>query len=154
MSGWSLWICIWIKVYRVIGAYRYFPFKCCQGKLTGNLIRRLRGDSQVKNLYLIYLFLSFLGLNPWHMEVPRLGVESEPQTPAYTTATVMWDWKCVFNLHYSYGNAGSLTHWVRSGIKLESSGMIVGFINHWATKGTLNFCSFFSNPIELLKLAN
>ena len=29
----------------------------------------------------------FLGLHPWHMEIPRLGVESELQLLAYATAT-------------------------------------------------------------------
>ena len=33
----------------------------------------------------------FLGPQPWHMEGPRLGVESELQPPAYTTATAMRD---------------------------------------------------------------
>ena len=33
----------------------------------------------------------FLGLPPRHMEVPRLGVESELQLLAYTTATAMPD---------------------------------------------------------------
>ena len=31
-------------------------------------------------------FLFFLGLHLWHMEVPRLGTESEPQLLAYTTS--------------------------------------------------------------------
>ena len=31
--------------------------------------------------------LFFLGPYPWHMEVPRVGVESEPQLQAYTSAT-------------------------------------------------------------------
>ena len=31
-----------------------------------------------------FVFLHFLGPVPWHMEVPRLGVESEPQLPAYS----------------------------------------------------------------------
>ena len=35
------------------------------------------------------------------MEVPRLGVESELQLPAYTTATATWDPSCVCNLHLS-----------------------------------------------------
>ena len=40
--------------------------------------------------HFIYLFIfCFLGLHPWHMEVPGLGVESELQLPAYTTATAM-----------------------------------------------------------------
>ena len=32
-------------------------------------------------------FFLFLGLHPWHMEVPRLGVKLELWLPAYTTAT-------------------------------------------------------------------
>ena len=35
------------------------------------------------------------------MEVPRLGVESELQLPAYTTATAMWDPSHACNLHHS-----------------------------------------------------
>ena len=47
------------------------------------------------------------------MEVPRLGVESELQLLAYTTA---------------YHNTGSLTHRVRPGIEHTSSWMLVRFI--------------------------
>ena len=35
------------------------------------------------------------------MEVPRLGVESEPQLAAYTTATATLDLSHVCNLHHS-----------------------------------------------------
>ena len=35
------------------------------------------------------------------MEVPRLGVESELQLPAYTTATTTWDLSLVCDLHHS-----------------------------------------------------
>ena len=37
------------------------------------------------------------------------------------------------------GNAGSLIHRARSGIKPESSGDYIGFLIHWATMGTPNF---------------
>ena len=40
--------------------------------------------------FIIYLFIYlfwFLGPHLWYMEVPRLGVESELQLPAFTTAT-------------------------------------------------------------------
>ena len=37
------------------------------------------------------LSLFSLRLHLWHMEVPRLGVESELQLPAYTTATATRD---------------------------------------------------------------
>ena len=40
----------------------------------------------------------FLGPHLQHMQVPRLGVESELQLPAYATATR--DQSCVFNLHH------------------------------------------------------
>ena len=46
----------------------------------------------------IYLFLE---QHPQHMEVPRLGVESELQLPAYTTDTAMWDLSFVCALHQS-----------------------------------------------------
>ena len=40
----------------------------------------------------IYLFIFvLLGLHRQHMEVPRLGVESELQPPAYATTTAMTD---------------------------------------------------------------
>ena len=37
------------------------------------------------------IFFLFLGLHPQHMEAPRLGVKSELQLVAYTTATAMPD---------------------------------------------------------------
>ena len=37
-------------------------------------------------LFFIFIF-AFLGPHPWHAEVPRLGVESELELPAYTTTT-------------------------------------------------------------------
>ena len=43
----------------------------------------------------------FLGPHLRHMEVPRLGVESELQLPAYTTATATWDLSCMCDLHHS-----------------------------------------------------
>ena len=45
-------------------------------------------------IYFLFFFV-VLGPHPRHMEVPRLGVESELPLPAYTTG---------------HSNAGSLTH--------------------------------------------
>uniref|UniRef100_A0A8D0WGU2 von Willebrand factor A domain-containing protein 8 n=1 Tax=Sus scrofa TaxID=9823 RepID=A0A8D0WGU2_PIG len=66
--------------------------------------------------FFLYFFPSFflLGLHPWHMEVPRLGVELDLQLPACTTA---------------HSNAGSLTHWVRPGMEAVSSWMLVRFVS-------------------------
>ena len=58
-------------------------------------------------LYIYHLFNApppfwvFLGLHPQHMKVPRLGVESELQLPAYTTATATQDPSLVFDLYHS-----------------------------------------------------
>ena len=48
-------------------------------------------------------FFFFLRLNPWYMEVPGLGVELEPQLPAYTTATPSPDPRGICNLCRSLG---------------------------------------------------
>ena len=50
--------------------------------------------------FFIYL-LVFLGPHPWRMEVPRLGVKSEPQLLAYTTATATPDPSRICTLQHS-----------------------------------------------------
>ena len=47
------------------------------------------------------LFFTFLGLYPRHVEVPSLGVESELQLLAYTTAAAMRDLSRICDLHHS-----------------------------------------------------
>ena len=46
-------------------------------------------------------FFVFLGLHPWHGEVPRLGVELKLQLWAYTTAAAMWSLSRICNLCHS-----------------------------------------------------
>ena len=53
------------------------------------------------NLSLSSHFFLFLQLQLRHMEVPRLGVQSELQLPAYTTATATWDLSHICDLHGS-----------------------------------------------------
>ena len=48
-----------------------------------------------------FVLFCFSRLHPWHMEVPRLGVESEIQLLAYTTATTIQNLSHVSNLHNS-----------------------------------------------------
>ena len=52
---------------------------------------------------LFFLFFVFCSLGPRlrHMEVPRLGVESELQPVAYATATATRDLSHVCDLHHS-----------------------------------------------------
>ena len=48
-----------------------------------------------------FFFFVFVGPHLWHLEVPSLGVESEPQLPAYTTATTTTHLSRVCHLHHS-----------------------------------------------------
>ena len=68
------------------------------------------GNSSIVFLFIFYyLFINFFGgvvfvfvfLGPrlWHMEVPRLGVESELQLLAYSTATATPDLRRVCVLY-------------------------------------------------------
>ena len=68
-----------------------------------------------------FFFFCILGPHLWHMEVPRLGVKSEPQqgriramSETYTTAR---------------GNARPFTHWVRPGIKPATLWFLVRFVS-------------------------
>ena len=48
-----------------------------------------------------YFIFCLLGLHPWHMKVPRLGVELELQLAVFPTATAMQDLSRVCDLHHS-----------------------------------------------------
>ena len=81
----------------------------------------------------------FLGLQPWHMEVPRLGLnrssscQSMPQPLQIRGASATHT--------RAYGNAGSLTHWARAGIEPMSSWVLVGFFAaepQWELQEVLN----------------
>ena len=76
------------------------------------------------------------------MEVPRLGVETELQLLADTTATAARDPSCVCDLYHS-----SWQCWVLNPLSEPMDGthisrILVGFINCWATKGTLHWHFF------------
>jgi len=62
-------------------------------------------ESSETNFFLLFLFFififCFLGPHLQHMEVPRLGVKSELQLPAYTTVTEKWDPTHICGLHHS-----------------------------------------------------
>ena len=69
------------------------------------LLIRMRTLSVAYSLVLcLFKPFTFLGgLYPWLMEVPRLGVKSELQLPAYTTAIATWDLSHVCNILHSSG---------------------------------------------------
>ena len=53
-------------------------------------------------LFPSFLFLFSLWPHRQHMEVPRLGIKSELQLPAYTTATALLDLSHIYDLHHSF----------------------------------------------------
>ena len=57
---------------------------------------------RVKGIFLIDVFSFSFRAAPQHIEVPKLGVESEVQLPVYTTATATAtpDPSCICNLHH------------------------------------------------------
>jgi len=56
---------------------------------------------KISKKWIIPFFFSLLGLYLQHMEVPRLGVQSELQLPAYTTATATPEQSPVCDLDHS-----------------------------------------------------
>ena len=78
-----------------------------------------------EGLWLPFFFFCFLGPHLQHMEVPRLGVESELQLLAFTTTQ---DPSGTATYTTAHGNAGSLTHWVRPRIEPAFSWILVRFI--------------------------
>ena len=66
------------------------------GSLTCRAMREL-----LKSLFIFCVSFVFLGPHLRHMELPRLGVESELKLPAYTTATATQDLSCACDLHHS-----------------------------------------------------
>ena len=86
-------------------------------------------------LFFIFIFC-FLGLHPWHMEVPKLGVEWELQLLAYTTVTATQDSSHVCNLHHSSPQSqipNSLGKARDRTCILKNTSWICF---HWATAGT------------------
>ena len=79
-----------------------------------------------------FSFVCFLGPHLRQVEVPRLGVEVELELPAYATATR--DPMCLRPTPQL--TAGSLTHWERPGIELETSWFLVPIHFPCATTGT------------------
>ena len=55
---------------------------------------------ELKFLFFCFLFF-LLGLHSSHIEVPRPGLKTEVQLPAYTTAIATQSPSCACHLHYS-----------------------------------------------------
>ena len=83
----------------------------------------------LKKLLFFFFFFCFLWLHLWHMEVPRLGVKSKLQLPAYATTTATQDLSLVCDLCHSswqYQILNPVTQ--RPGIEPSSSWILVRII--------------------------
>ena len=85
------------------------------------------------------------------MEVPRLGVKSELQLPAYTTATATQDPSHICDLRHSSPQHRILNPLSEAGIETASSWILVGFTDHWATKRTSEAC-FYKHQRAIIPL--
>ena len=93
-------------------------------------------NNTISSFFFFSFFLLFLWLHQWHMEVLRLGVESEPDLPAYATATAMPDLSLICELHHSLWQC-----WILNSLsKTRDRTCILTEISqvryHWATAGT------------------
>ena len=84
-------------------------------------------------------------LGPQHMEVPRLGVESELWLPAYTTATAVPDLSHICDLYHS-----SWQHWILNLLRETRDGTSIlmdtsRVCYRWDTMGT-------ADPIPLIRI--
>ena len=75
-----------------------------------------------------------------HMEVPSLGVQSELQLPAYTTATAMQDLSHICDLHRHSQQRHILNPlsqaWDRTHILTDTSRQVLNPLSHNGNSGT------------------
>ena len=65
-----------------------------------------------KVVFFVFVFVFvFFGPHPWHMEAPRLWVQSQLQPLAYTTVTATLDLSHVCDLYHS-----SQQHWIPNSV--------------------------------------
>ena len=105
---------------------------------------------RVSSLFIyLCIILSFLGPHSWHMEVPRLGVESELLLPAYTTATATLDPSHVWDLHLSSQQRGILNP--RSEARDRTCNLMVPsrICFHCSTTGTPQGCILIPSSFRL-----
>ena len=113
--GWIIFYYIYVHIIHMTSSYLFicqWTFKCLVQWYLIVILICISQNSCIlfflsflkvllKRSWFIELLLVFLGPHPRHMEVLRLGIESELQLPAYTTSTAMQDPSHICNLHHS-----------------------------------------------------
>ena len=109
-----------------------------------------------KNIFIFFGWLvcfAFLGLHSQHMEVSRLGVESELQLLAYITATATPDPSQVCNLHHSSWQCWILNLLSKARDRTRNSQFLVKFVST-EPQGELQILSFLQHSIDHRILIN
>ena len=81
-----------------------------------------------KDFFFLLSFV-FLGSHLWHMEVPRLEVESELLPLAYTTATATPDPGLICNQHHSSQQSQMLNQLSEARDQTRNLIVLVGFLS-------------------------
>ena len=99
-------------------------------------------EPQDTRLCFVFCCCCLLGPQPWHMEVLRLGIQSELQLPTTATAAARQDLSHIRKLHHS-----SWQRWIlnpvikardRTHILMDTSWICF----HWTTRGTPKLCFY------------
>ena len=88
--------------------------------------RKSTNSKGENSFFLTFIFLLF---RVRHMEVPRLGVQSKPHCQPTSQPQQCRIWATSVTYTFAHGNGGSLTNWVRSGIKPSTSRFLVRFVS-------------------------
>ena len=81
------------------------------------------------------------------MEVPRLGVKSELQLPAYTTATAMWDLSCIDQARNKFTGKMAYGKLLELGSRLEFA--LIHWVS-WENSLPLSGFTFFNSKVRKL----
>lgn len=108
--------------------YYYFPWACLLSCLNPWLCI-IYFFSFFSFVQIARFFFFLFRATSLHMEVPKLGSESELKPLAYTIAIATWDPSLVFDPHYSSWQYQIPTHQVRLRIKPTSPWKLVGLIS-------------------------
>ena len=107
------------------------------------------------SFFFFFFFFVFLGPHPWHMEVPRQGVQLEFQLPAYTTATECQIRATSATYTTAHGDTRSSTHWARPGIEPASLWILVRFVSaepQWELLLLSSYPELMTLNLQYLKL--
>ena len=101
----------------------------------------------------VFLFVSVFVFVLLFRATPAAYGSSQARGPigasaASTTATETPDPSCIWPYTTAHGNAGSLIHWARPGVKHKSSWILVGFITTEPRRELLKPCILKGSPIK------